>query len=305
MILAAVVWRTNGGAIMGVITEVFLPLSLAFIMFSMGLALTAEDFRRVVVQPKAFAIGALVQVVLLPVIAYIVVLVCPIDPILAIGVMILAACPGGVTSNLLTHLAKGDTALSVTLTAVISVVGVITIPFIVNFALSQFADAAEEVSLPIADTILGIFLITTVPVAVGMVVKHFASGFAHSFEPRAKIIATMLFIIIVIGAIVSQWENLPRYFKEAGLVTLVLNLIMMAVGFYTARAFVLGRRQGIAISLETGLQNATLAILIGATLLDDIRLAIPGAIYGLLMFVTAGVLVVSSVRAHKNVQDVH
>jgi BASS family bile acid:Na+ symporter len=305
MILAAVVWRTNGGAIMGVITEVFLPLSLAFIMFSMGLALTAEDFRRVVVQPKAFAIGALVQVVLLPVIAYIVVLVCPIDPILAIGVMILAACPGGVTSNLLTHLAKGDTALSVTLTAVRSVVGVITIPFIVNFALSQFADAAEEVSLPIADTILGIFLITTVPVAVGMVVKHFASGFAHSFEPRAKIIATMLFIIIVIGAIVSQWENLPRYFKEAGLVTLVLNLIMMAVGFYTARAFVLGRRQGIAISLETGLQNATLAILIGATLLDDIRLAIPGAIYGLLMFVTAGVLVVSSVRAHKNVQDVH
>ena len=305
MILSSAMLCADGGAIMGVITEVFLPLSLAFIMFSMGLALTADDFRRVVVQPKSFAIGAFAQVVLLPVIAYIVVLVTPIDPIFAIGVMILAACPGGVTSNLLTHLAKGDTALSVTLTAVISVVGVVTIPFIVNFALSQFAGATEEVALPIANTIFGIFFITTVPVAIGMAVKHFASGLADRFEPCAKIIATILFIIIVLGAIASQWESLPHYFKEAGLVTLVLNLIMMVVGFYIARAFALGRRQGIAISLETGLQNATLAILIGANLLDDIRLAIPGAIYGLLMFVTAGIFVFISMRAHRNPQDAH
>ncbi len=288
---------------MGVITEVFLPLSLAFIMFSMGLALTVEDFRRVVVQPKSFAVGAFAQVVLLPGIAYIIVLVSPVKPIFAIGLMILAACPGGVTSNLLTHLAKGDTALSVTLTAVISVVGVVTIPFIVNFALSQFAGATEEVALPIANTIFGIFLITTVPVAMGMALKHSVSGLADSIEPHARIIATILFVTIVIGAIISQWENLPRYFKEAGLVTLALNLIMMAVGFYIARAFVLGRRQGIAISLETGLQNATLAILIGTTLLDDIRLAIPGAIYGLLMFVTAGVYVILNLRAHRDLQD--
>tara|TARA_Y100001960_G_scaffold326874_1_gene412087 strand:+ start:739 stop:1611 length:873 start_codon:yes stop_codon:yes gene_type:complete len=288
---------------MGVITEVFLPLSLAFIMFSMGLALTVEDFRRVVVQPKSFAVGAFAQVVLLPGIAYIIVLVSPVKPIFAIGLMILAACPGGVTSNLLTHLAKGDTALSVTLTAVISVVGVVTIPFIVNFALSQFAGATEEVALPIANTIFGIFLITTVPVAMGMALKHSVSGLADSIEPHARTIATILFVTIVIGAIISQWENLPRYFKEAGLVTLALNLIMMAVGFYIARAFVLGRRQGIAISLETGLQNATLAILIGTTLLDDIRLAIPGAIYGLLMFVTAGVYVILNLRAHRDFQD--
>lgn len=290
---------------MGLITDVFLPLSLAFIMFSMGIALTADDFRRVVVQPKPFAIGAFVQLLLLPVIGYIVVLVCPIDPILAVGVMILVACPGGVTSNLLTHLAKGDTALSVTLTAVISVVGVVTIPFIVNFSLSQFVGATEEIALPIANTIFGIFLITTVPVAIGMAVKRFASRFAESFEPCAKIVASTLFIIIVLGAIASQWENLPHYFEEAGLVILLLNLIMMIVGFYTARAFSLGRRQGITISLETGLQNATLAILIGATLLDDVRLAIPGAIYGLLMFVTAGVFVVSCIRAHKNLQKAH
>lgn len=283
---------------MGILTEVFLPLSLAFIMFSMGLALTVDDFKRVVVQPKAFAIGAVAQVVLLPIIAYIVVLLWPIDPTLAVGVMILAACPGGVTSNLLTHLAKGDTALSVTLTAVISVVGVVTIPFIVNFALSQFAGATEDVALPIARTIFSIFLITTVPVAIGMVVKRLAANFADRFELRARIVATVLFIVIVLGAIAKEWANFPGYFAEAGLITLVLNVIMMAVGFYIARAFVLERRQGIAISLESGLQNATLTIFIAATLLGDIRLAIPGAIYGLLMFVTAGVFVVLSVRAH-------
>tara|TARA_Y100000588_G_scaffold230885_1_gene244677 strand:- start:84 stop:965 length:882 start_codon:yes stop_codon:yes gene_type:complete len=290
---------------MGILTEVLLPLSLAFIMFSMGLALAVDDFRRVVIQPKAFAIGAVAQVILLPVIAYVIVLLWPIDPTLAVGVMILAACPGGVTSNLLTHLAKGDTALSVTLTAVISVVGVVTIPFIVNFALSQFAGATQDVALPIARTIFSIFLITTVPVAIGMVVKRLASGFANSLEPIARIIATSLFMVIVLGAIAKEWENLPGYFAEAGMITLVLNLIMMVVGFYIARAFVLGRRQGIAISLETGLQNATLTIFIAATLLGDVRLAIPGAIYGLLMFVTAGVFVVASVRAHSRDPDTH
>ena len=148
---------------MGVLTEVFLPLSLAFIMFSMGLALTVDDFKRVVVQPKAFAIGAVAQVILLPVVGYLIVLVWPLDPTLAVGVMILAACPGGVTSNLLTHLAKGDTALSVSLTAVISVLGVVTIPFIVNFTLSQFAGASEDVALPIGRTIFSIFLILGYP----------------------------------------------------------------------------------------------------------------------------------------------
>ena len=248
-----------GGATVGILTEVFLPISLAFIMFSMGLALNLGDFTRVVVQPKAFAIGAVAQVILLPVIAYLLVLVWSVDPTIAVGVMILAACPGGVTSNLLTHLAKGDTALSVTLTAVISVVGVITIPFIVNFALTQFAGATEDVALPVASTIFGIFLITTVWVAIGMVVKRFAAGVAGRFEPYARAIATALFVIIVLGAIAQEWSNLPRYFADAGPITLVLNLIMMLVGFYVARIFVLERRQ-IAISLEAGLQNSTIAI---------------------------------------------
>ncbi len=292
-----------GGATVGILTQVFLPISLAFIMFSMGLALNLGDFTRVVVQPKAFAIGAVAQVILLPVIAYLLVLVWSVDPTIAVGVMILAACPGGVTSNLLTHLAKGDTALSVTLTAVISVIGVITIPFIVNFALTQFAGATEDVALPVASTIFGIFLITTVPVAIGMVVKRFAAGFAGRFEPYARAIATALFVIIVLGAIAQEWSNLPRYFADAGPITLVLNLIMMLVGFYVARIFVLERRQRIAISLEAGLQNGTIAIFIAATLLGDVRLAIPAAIYGLMMFVTAGVFVVVSARAHNRSPD--
>ena len=151
--------------------------------------------------------------------------------------------------------------------------------------------------MPIGQTIFSIFLITTVPVAIGMVVKRMASGFADPFEPRSRIAATVLFVVIVLGAIAKEWANFPGYFAEAGPITLVLNVIMMAVGFYIARAFVLDRRQGIATSLEAGLQNATLTIFIAATLLGDIRLAIPGAIYGLMMFVTAGVFVVINARA--------
>lgn len=276
---------------MGILTDVFLPIALAFIMFSMGLALVVEDFKRIVLQPKAFAVGLVTQMVLLPVVALALASVWPIEPVLAVGIMILAACPSGVTSNLLTHLAKGDTALAVSLTAVNSVAHVVTIPFVVNLALAIFMGKTETVPLSVGGTILSVFLITTVPVAIGMAVRHRAAGFADRFEPIARGIATVLFIAIVLGAIAAERANLGRYFSESGPIALTLNVIMMSVGFYAARLFSLNRRQGIAIAIESGVQNSTLAIFVATTLLGDTRLAIPGAIYGLLMFVTAGAFV--------------
>lgn len=277
---------------MGFVTDVLLPLSLAFIMFSMGLALVIDDFRRVVTAPKAFAVGALAQMVLLPLVGFSIVTVWHVEPAVAVGVVLIAACPSGVTSNLLTHLARGDTALAISLTAVISVASVVSLPVIVNLALAQFLGVTSAVELPIARTIVSIFLITTVPVAIGMAVKHWRGGFADRFEPIARRIATILFIVIVLAAIYQERANVVRYFTVAGPITLALNIVMMAVGFYLARLFMLNRAQSIAISIETGIQNATLAIFVATTLLRSTEIAVPGAIYGLLMFVTAGVFVV-------------
>ncbi|MFN2300260.1 MAG: bile acid:sodium symporter family protein [Gammaproteobacteria bacterium] len=272
---------------MGLITQLFLPLSLAFIMFAMGLTLVPDNFRRVALQPKAFAVGAASQVLVLPLVAFVLVLLWPVEPALAVGVMILAACPGGVTSNLLTHLVRGDTALSISLTAVISLLSVVTIPLIVNFALYWFTDDAG-VELPVARSIIGIFLITTVPVVLGMLVRAWRSEWTQRVEPRFRQAATVLFMVIVLGAILSQLENLVQYAAVVAPLMLVLNLLMMAVGWYAAKLFRLGEYQGKAISLECGLQNGTMAIFVAATLLENETMMMPGAIYGLLMFVTSG-----------------
>lgn len=280
---------------MGLITQLFLPLSLAFIMFAMGLTLVLDDFRRVLVEPTAFAVGAVSQMLVLPAIAFGLVMLWPIDPVLAVGVMILAACPGGVTSNLLTHLVRGDTALSISLTAVISLASVLTIPIIVNFALNWFMGKGG-VELPVARSVIGIFLITTVPVAIGMAVRAKWTAWTIRFEPIARRVATALFVVIVLGAIASQRDNLVEFFAEVGPLMIVLNLVMMAVGWYAAVLFRLGEFRGRAISLECGLQNGTMAIFVAATLLGDEVMMMPGAIYGLLMFVTAGAWVGWMVR---------
>jgi BASS family bile acid:Na+ symporter len=278
-----------------IVTQVFLPLSLAFIMFSLGLALVAADFKRVVVQPKDFIIGAISQVILLPLIAFAIVLVWTLEPALAVGVMIIAACPGGVTSNLMTHLAKGDTALSVSLTAVISVLGVVTLPLIVGFAIvNLMGSAAPEIS--VVGISVGVFLITTVPVAIGMAVRHFWTNFAIAFERWARIIASVLFVIIIIGAVLSVRDNIVAYFIQAGPVTLVLNIIMMVVAFFLANISGLGVRQRTAITLECGLQNGTLAIFVAVTLIGNQTMMVPGGIYSLLMFATAGIYMLPMFR---------
>lgn len=256
-------------------------------MFSVGLELTLADFTRVAKQPKDFAIGVLSQVILLPLIAFTLVSLWPMDPALAVGIMIIAACPGGVTSNLMTYLARADTALSVSLTAIISLASVLTLPIVVGFSIVHFMDASEAPDLSIGRTVSGVFLITTVPVIIGMLMNRFAPRVAVRLEKVSRILASVLFVVIIAGAIYSERENVVDYFQQAGPATLLLNLIMMALAAGIARFVGLGGRQRVAITLECGLQNGTLAIFVALSLIGSREMMIPGAIYSLIMFPTA------------------
>ena len=272
---------------MSILTDIFLPLALAFIMFALGLGLTGADFLRVIKQPKDFFVGAISQIILLPIIAFILVSIWPISPELAIGVMIIAAAPGGVTSNILTSFAKGDVALSVSLTAIISLLCVITIPIIVLFSLNILMDTSTAKSISIGDIAIKMFLIVTVPVIIGMLFRKFLNSISISFEPLAKKISAVLFVLVLLGAIVAEKDNVVSYFAQAGLVTLVLNLLMMFIAFYIGKLFASGISQQKTITVECGLQNGTLAIVVATTLFDGGLYLIPAATYSLIMFFTS------------------
>lgn len=278
------------------ITQVFLPLSLAFIMFTVGLELTVADFKRVATQPKGFAVGAVSQILILPAVAVALVSSIDMTPALAVGVMIIAACPGGVTSNLLTYIARADTALSVSLTALISLLSVITLPAIVGFSIVHFMDASDAPEFSVVRTVLGVFVITTVPVAIGMAVARFAPSFAARFDRVGRKIATVLFVVIIAGAILSERENVVTYFVQAGPVMLALNIIMLVIAAAIARLAALGPGERTAITLECGLQNGTLAIFVALSLLENREMMIPGAIYSLIMFPTAVAYVILVMR---------
>lgn len=271
---------------MGIVAELFLPLALAFIMFALGLGLTFDDFARVAKQPRDYLVGAASQLILLPVVAFVLVSIWPMNPEIALGVMIIAAAPGGVTSNILTAFARGDVALSISLTAVISLVCVVTIPLIVVFAHGHLI-GGEVGDVSVAKTAVSVFFIVTVPVVIGLLVRRFAQGFATGFEPWANRISTALFVIVLVGAIVQQRDNIVPYFAEAGLVTLVLNVVMMALAYVIARMFASGVAQRVAISIECGLQNGTLAIAVSALLFGGGLTSVPAATYSLIMFATA------------------
>jgi len=276
---------------MGIVTDVFLPLALAFIMFALGLGLTGNDFLRVVKQPRDFFVGAFSQIILLPIIAFILVKIWSIAPELAIGVMIIAAAPGGVTSNLLTSFAKGDVALSVSLTAIISLLCVITIPFIVLTSVGLLADSSITQDISLIGMARDMFLIVTVPVILGMLFRRFASGMALSFEPIAKKISTVLFVLVLLGAIAAERENVVSYFAQAGLITLVLNVVMMVVAYFVAQSLASGTEQKKCITIECGLQNGTLAIFVATSIFGGGMYVIPAATYSLIMFVTSLIFV--------------
>ena len=276
---------------MNIVTDIFLPIALAFIMFALGLGLTGTDFLRVIKQPKDFFVGAISQIILLPVIAFVLVKIWPISPELAIGVMIIAAAPGGVTSNILTSFARGDVALSISLTAIISLLSVITVPFIIVTSLGLLGSENVSQNISLTSMAISMFLIVTVPVIIGMIFRRFASNTAINFEPIAKKISVVLFIIVLLGAILAEKDNIVSYFADAGLITLVLNVVMMIVAFYVAQLLGTGNAQKKCIAIECGLQNGTLAIFVGTTLFGGGPFVIPAATYSLIMFVTSLIFV--------------
>ena len=272
---------------MGIVTDVFLPLALAFIMFALGLGLTGGDFLRVARQSRDFFVGAFSQIILLPIIAFILVKIWPIAPELAIGVIIIAAAPGGVTSNLLTSFAKGDVALSISLTAIISLLCVITIPFIVLTSQGLIGDSNITQDISLLSMSRDMFLIVTVPVVLGMLFRKFLSKISSKFEPIARKVSTILFVLVLLGAIAAEGKNIVSYFVQAGLITLVLNITMMIVAYYLAQTFASGIKQKKCITIECGLQNGTLAIFVATSIFGGGIYVIPAATYSLIMFATS------------------
>ena len=272
---------------MNIVTDVILPLSLAFIMFGLGMGLTGGDFIRVIKQPRDFFVGAISQIILLPIVAFILVKIWPISPELAIGVMIIAAAPGGVTSNLLTSFAKGDVALSISLTAIISLLCVITIPFIVLTSIDLLGGSSVNQDISLLDMSRDMFLIVTVPVILGMLFRKFITKLTIKFEPIAKKISIVLFVLVLLGAIAAERENVASYFAQAGLITLLLNVFMMILAYFVAQFFASGVEQKKCITIECGLQNGTLAIFVATSIFGGGMYVIPAATYSLIMFATS------------------
>lgn len=269
-----------------ILTAVFLPLALAFIMFGMGLGMVADDFKRIVKYPKAVAVGLINQMLLLPLVGFLLVKTFPISPELAVGMMVLAACPGGVTSNLITHLCKGDIALSITLTAITSCLVLITIPLIVNFSLIHFMGSGEIITLPVGQTIGQIFGVTLLPVGFGMLLRSKKPHLAAKSDKPVRVFSTIIFVLIILAAIIKERENLPSHFEQAGPVALALNLATMALGFGAAYFYRLNLAQRISITIESGIQNGTLGVMITATLLQNSAMTVAPALYSLIMFLT-------------------
>ena len=275
---------------MEVVTKIA-PIALALIMLTLGLGLTTSDFTRVIKQPKDFLIGLICQVILLPIIAFVLIKILNVQPALALGVMIIAAAPGGVTSNILTKFANGDVALSVSLTAIISLLSILTVPFIVikSADLLDINYLSKEISM--SGISIKMFLVVTLPVVIGMLIRKFAQDFIIKRTALIEKISLTLFMIVFISIWLEEWDNIIMYISRAGVITLILNVTMMVLGFYVAKIFASGVEQRKCISLECGLQNGTLAVFVSTQIFDDIIYLIPTASYALIMFVTSIIFV--------------
>jgi BASS family bile acid:Na+ symporter len=272
---------------MGSLLTVFLPLSLAVIMFSLGLGLTLDDFRRVATRPLAFGVGALNQIVLLPIFAFIIASLSGLPPELSLGLMILAFCPGGVTSNILTKFAKGDVAMSVSLTAITSLLAVLTVPPLAAMAANHFM-GINAPPINVTSLAISMALITALPVALGIALRHFAPAIAARIEPVMSMIATILFVIIVVAALAQNWDVFTANLPVLGPSLVALNVILLLVGYGSARMLNLPRPTASAIAIETGTQNATLGIAIGSIIAASSAalpaFSLPSGVYGITMY---------------------
>ena len=275
---------------MGIVTTIA-PIALALIMLGLGLGLTVQDFTRVIKKPKDFIVGLICQLILLPIIAFILIKILNTPLELALGVMIIAAAPGGVTSNVLTKFANGDVALSVSLTAIISLISIISVPLIVfNSAdLLQIPYISKEISM--LDISFKMFLVVTLPVIIGMLIKKLATGFIASKTLLIQRVSIILFVIVFAAIWIEEWDNIISFITRAGTITLSLNIVMMVVGYYMAKFFASGIAQRRCISLECGLQNGTLAVFVATQLFDEMVYMVPTAAYALIMFITSLIFV--------------
>ena len=272
---------------MNFVTDVILPLALAFIMFTLGLGLSISDFSNVFKKPKNFLVGLVSQLIFLPIVGLILVIIWPLPIEIAIGVMLIAAAPGGVTSNILTFFARGDVALSVSLTAVMSLVSAVSVPIVLAISIGLIGDSSLPESISLTGIALSMFLIVTLPVLLGMGVRSFLNSLTLKIEKSARFISTLLFVLVLLGAILAERENVVSYFAQTGLVVLTLNILMMLIAFYWSGFFGTGMSQKKAIAIECGLQNGTLAIFVGTTVFGGGLYIIPAATYSLIMYLTA------------------
>ncbi len=257
----------------------------------MGMTLIPNDFTRIIKEPKAILIGLTNQLIFLPIIGFLLAIAFGLSPVMAIGLMILATCPGGPTSNLIVQICKGNIALSVTLTAIASIVSVLTIPFILSYALDYFGSGTNvTIKLPIIDTIVQILGITVIPISLGMLIRRFKTNFAIRMEKPMRTASTVIFVLVFIAVIAANFNIVGQAMKEVGLVTLLLNILTLGLGYLTARLFKLNLKSAISISVESGIQNGALAFVIATSILNNIEMGIPTAAYVIWMYITGGIL---------------
>ena len=269
------------------IIDIFLPLSLVFIMFTLGLGLTSGDFMNLIKKPKSFFIGMTNQMAILPLVAFIIISLAGITKEIAVGMMILASCPGGVTSNMITKLAKGDTALSISYTAVISILTIFTLPVIAGLSMNHFM-GAEAPPLDLLSLGLTMFFITAVPVGTGMLVRFKNKRFANTFDGTATKISTVLFVVIILGALVSEWDMFINNFLQLGPAIAILIVAMLIIAYTSSMVFKMSSKQSITVAIESGIQNGTVGITVGNLIINPESglsvLSIPSGVYSILMY---------------------
>ena len=275
---------------MEIVTKIA-PISLALIMLGLGLGLTGRDFLRVINNPKDFIVGFVCQLILLPVVAYIIVLIMDLPIEIALGIMIIAAAPGGVTTNVMTKFANGDVALSISLTAIISLISIISVPFIIFKSADLLGSTGMSSNLTMTGIALKMALVVTVPVILGMIIRKFAVNFVSSNISIIEKITIVLFLIVFAAILVEEKDNILNYFKQAGIAALTLNVVMILLSYYIAKLFASGAKQRKCISIECGLQNGTLAIFVATQIFNDISYVIPTAAYALIMYLTGFILI--------------
>lgn len=270
------------------LSTVLLPVALAIIMMGLGLSLLLDDFKRILIYPKAVLIGLICQILVLPAACFFIAKGFGLAPELAVGLMLLSAAPGGPTANLYSHIAKGDVALNISLTAVNSVVSIFTIPLIVNYAMASFLNSDQAVPLQFKK-VLEVCIMVILPVAIGMFTRAKAPSLAAKLDKPVKIASALFLALVIVLTVLKEKSHIMHDFEQVGIAALTLNILSMAVGYFVPRLFKLGKKQGIAIGMEIGIHNGTLAIYIALTVIGNSTMSIPPVIYSLIMFFTAAI----------------